>query len=93
MSQSLTMREYVGKHREKATTASSASFTPVIAALEGVDGLLPTSGSLAYVFCPRSVLYHREKVYDQCSETSKIYHVRHVCVAGRAHTGCHSAEV
>lgn len=93
MSQSLTMREYVGKHREKATTASSATFTLVIAALEAVDGLLPTSGSLAYVFCPRSVLYYRKKVYDQCSETSKIYSVRRVCVAGRAHTGCHSAEV
>ena len=93
MSQSPTMRAYVGKHHEKATTASSATFTLVIAALEAVDGLLPTSGSLAYVFCPRSVLYHRKKGYDQCSETSKIYHIRRICVAGRAHTGCHLAEV
>lgn len=91
--QSPAMRAHVGKHRGEATTTSTATFTLVIAALEAVDGLLPTCGSLAYVFCPRSVLHHRKTGYDRCSETSKVYHVRRVCVAGRAYTGCHLAEV
>ncbi|DBA86192.1 hypothetical protein WJX77_012289 [Trebouxia sp. C0004] len=47
------MRASCRKASRNATSASGAIFTLVIAALEAVDGILPTSGSLAYVFCPR----------------------------------------